>query len=81
MRRLMALVTVALLVTAMLAVSATPALSITKPIDKPTPVIGGDGTSGGTPGEPAACELLAGGDSAGMFAWRPGGVCWVTPPA
>jgi hypothetical protein len=42
------------------------------------PPIAGIMGGGGTPVNPAACELLA--DGSGEFAWRPGGVCWFTPP-
>ena len=72
MRRFMMLVAVSLLMAAMLAANAGDALAL------------GDGsvkfvrTPSGVAVDPSACELLAGGSS--MFGWRPGGVCWFTPP-
>jgi hypothetical protein len=72
MRRFMVLVTEVLLMTAMLVVSSVAAY--------------GKGVCAactfdfvGAAVNPAACEKFA--DGSGMFAWRPGGVCWFTPPA
>jgi hypothetical protein len=73
-KRLMVLVTVVLLMAAMLAFTALPALAAAL-----RPPVAGIGSGGGTPVDPAACELFA--DGSEMFAWRSGGVCWFTPPA
>jgi hypothetical protein len=72
MRRLMVLVVV-LLMTAMVVATAMPAVAAAV-----RPPIAGIMGGGGSPVNPAACELLA--DGSGEFAWRPGGVCWFTPP-
>lgn len=68
MRRLMVLVTAALLMTAMSAVSISPALGA------PTLSVGG---GGGVAVDPAACEWAAG---TGGLEWRAGGVCWLELP-
>jgi hypothetical protein len=71
-RRFMMLGVVFLLMTAMLAANAGDALAL------------GDGsvrlvrTPSGVAVNPAACKLLV--DDSTMFGWRPGGVCWFTPP-
>jgi hypothetical protein len=69
----MMLVTVVLVMTAMLAVTMAPALAI------PGPPARAISSGGGVPVDPTVCTVLA--DDSGLFAWRPGGVCWFTPPA
>ncbi len=75
MRRLMVLVTVALLMTAMLVASAGSAQGLaqtsgTVKIEK---------VPSGVPVDPAACETVAG---VAGFEWRAGGeVCWLTLPS
>jgi len=68
------LVTASLLVAAMLVLTASPAIAAAV-----RPPIAGIMGGGGAPVDPAACEVLA--DGSAMFEWRPGGVCWFTPPA
>ena len=68
MRRLLM---VALLGAALVVVTAVPALAVAPARS----VTGG----GGVAVDPTVCTVLA--DGSGMFAWRPSGVCWFTPPA
>ncbi len=72
----MVLVTVALLMAAMFAFTAVPALAAAL-----RPPIAGIMGGGGTPVDAAVCEVVADENDSGLFEWRPGGVCWFTPPA
>jgi hypothetical protein len=75
MKRLMLLVTVALLMAAMLLAGTAPAMAAAI-----RPPIAGIMGGGGVPVDPAVCGALA--DGSAMFGWRAGGeVCWFTPPA
>ena len=73
MKRFMVLVTVVLLMIAVLLVTAAPTFAVAGP----PALLQNAGV--GVAVDPAACEIFADGSS--MFAWRPGGVCWFTPPA
>jgi hypothetical protein len=73
MRRVMVLVTMAVLMTAMLVASAGVAQGLAS-----TPaVVKFERIPSGVPVEPAACEWAVG--TAGLQ-WRAGGVCWLELP-
>lgn len=72
---MMMLVTVVLLMAAMLVVTAGGAQGL-GPTGGTVTV---DRTDSGVAVDPTVCTVLA--DGSGLFAWRPGGVCWFTPPA
>ena len=71
MRRLMVLVTVALLMTAMLVASAAPALAALRP------PIAAISSTGGTPVDPVVCTVVA--ENSPQIGWR-NGTCWVFHP-